>query len=203
VKQPFPSFSTEEGMQINESDEQEENADSPIEESLEQYSNVTIERELHSLKHQLPSILTDEGIQIDPSNGHEENADAAIDKSLEPDSNVTVKRELHRQKQLLPSILTEEGMQISVVIPGCAFLASSRPKSRTSTRTPRTETKFRGKRHLDDPGDGRNAVLPSDVYERFSRSIEINSAPESSLAHAGPAEDASDRERAIATLSAN
>jgi hypothetical protein len=47
VKQPFPSFSTEEGMQINESDEHDENANSAIDESREPDSNVTVERDLH------------------------------------------------------------------------------------------------------------------------------------------------------------
>jgi hypothetical protein len=35
-------------MQIDESDEQFENAPSPIDESLESNPNVTVERELHS-----------------------------------------------------------------------------------------------------------------------------------------------------------
>jgi hypothetical protein len=46
-KHRSPRLSTEEGMQIDESDEQEENADLAIEESLELDSNVTVERELH------------------------------------------------------------------------------------------------------------------------------------------------------------
>jgi hypothetical protein len=46
-KQNLPSVSTDEGMQIDESDEQEENADSPIDESLESDSNLTVERDSH------------------------------------------------------------------------------------------------------------------------------------------------------------
>jgi hypothetical protein len=63
-KQLWPSFSTEEGMQINESDEQEANAssltdgrnkqlekaDASIDESVEPDSNVTVERDLHRHK---------------------------------------------------------------------------------------------------------------------------------------------------------
>jgi hypothetical protein len=89
----MPSLSTEEGMQIDESDEHKENADSPIDESLEPDLNVTVERDLHSKKHIVPSFSTEEGMQIDESDGQDENADFSIDKSLEPDSNVTVERE--------------------------------------------------------------------------------------------------------------
>jgi hypothetical protein len=46
-KQWSPSISTEEGMQIDESDEHFENAYSPIDESLEPDSNVTVETERH------------------------------------------------------------------------------------------------------------------------------------------------------------
>jgi hypothetical protein len=47
-KQYLPRRSTDEGMQIDESDEQFKNADSSIDESLEPDSNVTAERDLHS-----------------------------------------------------------------------------------------------------------------------------------------------------------
>jgi hypothetical protein len=50
-------------MQIDESDEQYANADSPIDESRESDSNVIVERELHPRKH-WPSFSTDEGMQI-------------------------------------------------------------------------------------------------------------------------------------------
>jgi hypothetical protein len=53
-------------MQIDESDEQQENASAPIDESLESDSNVTIERELHSQKDQFPSVSTEEGTHIRP-----------------------------------------------------------------------------------------------------------------------------------------
>jgi hypothetical protein len=49
-KQLLPSVSTEEGMQIDESDGQNENAYSPIDERVESDSNVTVERDLHSPK---------------------------------------------------------------------------------------------------------------------------------------------------------
>jgi hypothetical protein len=46
-KDNLPSVSTESGMQIDESDEQEKNDNSAIDESLELDSNVTVEREQH------------------------------------------------------------------------------------------------------------------------------------------------------------
>jgi hypothetical protein len=46
LKQRSQSCSTEEGIQIDESDEQLENANFAIHESLEFDSNVTVEREL-------------------------------------------------------------------------------------------------------------------------------------------------------------
>jgi hypothetical protein len=50
LKQYWQIFSTEEGIQIDESTEQFENADSSIHKSLESDSNVIALRELHPLK---------------------------------------------------------------------------------------------------------------------------------------------------------
>jgi hypothetical protein len=54
-------------MQIDESDEQDQKADSSIDESREPDSNVTLERDLHPWKQYLPSFSTEEGMQIDES----------------------------------------------------------------------------------------------------------------------------------------
>jgi hypothetical protein len=75
------SFSTDEGMQIDESDEHHENADSSIHESLEHDSNVIVERDLQQQKHSLQSVRTDEGMQIDESDEQYENADCPIRKT--------------------------------------------------------------------------------------------------------------------------
>jgi HPt (histidine-containing phosphotransfer) domain-containing protein len=82
-------------MQIDESDEQQQNAYSSIDKSLESDSNVTVERDLHSKKDHLPSVSTDEGMQIDESDEQRLNAYSSMDESLERDSNVTVERDLH------------------------------------------------------------------------------------------------------------
>jgi HPt (histidine-containing phosphotransfer) domain-containing protein len=66
-KQSLPSISAEEGMKIDESDEQSRNAQSAIDEGREPDSNVTVERDLHSEKQYLPSISTEEGMKIDES----------------------------------------------------------------------------------------------------------------------------------------
>jgi hypothetical protein len=59
------SLSTDEGIQIDWSDEHCENADSPRSESLQPHSNAAEERALHSLKHDLEIVSTDEGNEID------------------------------------------------------------------------------------------------------------------------------------------
>jgi hypothetical protein len=59
---------TEEGIQIDESDEQSENARPSIHESLESDSNLTVERDLHSLKQDSQIFSTEEGIQM-PTGG--------------------------------------------------------------------------------------------------------------------------------------
>jgi hypothetical protein len=46
-KQFLARLSTDEGMQIDESDEQNQNADLSMNESLEPDSNVTVERDSH------------------------------------------------------------------------------------------------------------------------------------------------------------
>jgi hypothetical protein len=51
-------------MQIDESDEQDPNADSSMDESLESDSNVTVERDLQKWKQCLPSLSTEEEMQI-------------------------------------------------------------------------------------------------------------------------------------------
>jgi hypothetical protein len=84
-----PSVSTEEGMQIDESDEQFRNAPSAIDDSLEPGSNVTVERCLHSEKHLAPRSSTDEGRQIDESDEQLKNADSSRRQSREPDSHLT------------------------------------------------------------------------------------------------------------------
>jgi hypothetical protein len=90
-------------MQIDESDEQPENADSAIDESLEPDSNVTVERDLHLEKHHLPRLSTEEGMKIDESDEHQANADSPIDKSLEADSKITVEIVRHSKKHPISS----------------------------------------------------------------------------------------------------
>jgi hypothetical protein len=73
-KQPSQIRSTEEGIQIDESDEQKQNASRSIHESLEPHSNVIVERELHPLKQLSQILSTEEGIRIDESDKQYENA---------------------------------------------------------------------------------------------------------------------------------
>jgi hypothetical protein len=57
-------FSIEEGKQIDESDEQSQNAEFSIHESLEPDSNVIVESELHLSKPWSQILSTEEGTQI-------------------------------------------------------------------------------------------------------------------------------------------
>jgi hypothetical protein len=121
------------------------------------------------------------------------NADSARDKRLEPDSNVTIERDLHLQKHHLPRLSIEAGMQIDesdeqleMANSPRAISAPSRLISRTSTRTPPSETKFRGKMLSEPPEKVQDAVLPSDLYVRSS--IEIKSTLDLSVGRSGRAE---------------
>jgi hypothetical protein len=62
-------------MQIDESDEKDENADSSIRESLQPDSNVTLASAVHSLKQNSQSSSTDDGMQIDESDEQDDNND--------------------------------------------------------------------------------------------------------------------------------
>jgi hypothetical protein len=73
-KQYSQIVSTEEGIQIDESDEQAPNAQHPIHESLESDSNVIVAREGHRKKQESQIVSTEEGIQIDENDEQEENA---------------------------------------------------------------------------------------------------------------------------------
>jgi hypothetical protein len=59
--------STEEGIQIDASDEHFQNAESSIHESLEHDSNVTTERTVQKAKHSLQIFSTEEGMKSDES----------------------------------------------------------------------------------------------------------------------------------------
>jgi hypothetical protein len=64
-KQDSEIVSIDEGRQIDSSDEQSENADSPRSESLDPLSNVKVARHSHDLKQELEIVSIEDGIQID------------------------------------------------------------------------------------------------------------------------------------------
>jgi hypothetical protein len=66
-KQPPPSFSREEGIQIDRSEGHVKKAWSSIDESLESDSNVTVERTAQPANECWPSLVIDEGMQTDES----------------------------------------------------------------------------------------------------------------------------------------
>jgi hypothetical protein len=83
------SLVTEEGMRIDESDdERPPNAESQIEESSEPHSKLTIERDRQFAKQDWESSLTEDGIQIEEI-GELRKAPHEIDEREEPGSNAT------------------------------------------------------------------------------------------------------------------
>jgi hypothetical protein len=83
-----------------------------IRESFEAGSNLTVEREAHSLKQDWPSFSTEKGRQIDSSRGQNSNAESSTIDSFDPDSNVTIESPQHALKHDWPMCSTEDGMQI-------------------------------------------------------------------------------------------
>jgi hypothetical protein len=73
LKQDREIVVTDDGRQIEVSDEQEVNADRPRIESLEPLSNATTNRLWQPWKHRSPIASVDDGMQID-ANDDEQNA---------------------------------------------------------------------------------------------------------------------------------
>jgi hypothetical protein len=65
AKQWSPTVSTDEGMQIDRSDEQLEKVDTPRDDSLQSDSKVRCESFPQSMKQDFEIVSTDEGMQID------------------------------------------------------------------------------------------------------------------------------------------
>jgi hypothetical protein len=69
-KTPSPIPESVAGMQIDGSDEQDENAYAPIRESLQPDSNLTLESAVHPLKQRSQRSSTEDGMQTDTKTGH-------------------------------------------------------------------------------------------------------------------------------------
>jgi hypothetical protein len=112
VKQLLQTTSTDDGMQIDESDKQCQNANDLICESFEPGSKVTLDSAWHSVKQRSQRTSTDDGMQIDDSREQKENAESSIRESLEPASNVPLNSEPRFfSKQRPPRIATDDGIQ--------------------------------------------------------------------------------------------
>jgi hypothetical protein len=92
VKQRWPIISTDEGTQIDWSDEHSANAAGPKFESLVPDSNATADSFVQHLKQESAITLIDEGTQIDCSDEHFANAPLPSVESVEADSNETINR---------------------------------------------------------------------------------------------------------------
>jgi hypothetical protein len=101
AKQKSEMISTDDGMQIEGSNEQLENADLPKFETIHPLSNVTSESSLHEAKHDFGIVSIKEGIQIafsdDQENVHsprletrhpvsKRRTDTAVQRQKQPDS---------------------------------------------------------------------------------------------------------------------
>jgi hypothetical protein len=73
-KHDEPIISTEDGIQIDTSDEHPENARSSIRRTFEPDSNITDESETQPRKHSRGTISTNAGMHIDSSDEQFENA---------------------------------------------------------------------------------------------------------------------------------
>jgi hypothetical protein len=98
-------------MQIDPSDEQEENADSPRIETRLPVSNVRLESLQQSAKHNLEMVSTEDGMQIDSTHGQLQNADSPRIETRLPLSNVTRDRNDNPAKYESEIISIDDGMQ--------------------------------------------------------------------------------------------
>jgi hypothetical protein len=67
LKQSGLTFSTEKGMQTDESDEQSRNTELSMQDNSDSDSNATTDRDVHPTKQLLDRVLRTEGMQIDES----------------------------------------------------------------------------------------------------------------------------------------
>jgi hypothetical protein len=105
---------TEDGMQINESDERQENVFVSKHEGSKPRSRFTIARRLHSLKHSAPSAATEQGIQIDLNSMQQRMAEGRTSERREPYSNVIGECDPNHPTQASHSSPTDGGMLIIV-----------------------------------------------------------------------------------------
>jgi hypothetical protein len=155
-------------MQIDESDEQNENAHISMRESLQPDSNVTLESAVHLLKQNSQRCSTDDGMQIDESDEQYKNACISICESLQPDSNVTFESALHELKQDSQRCTTDDGMQIDESDEHdenaeSAIRESLQPDSNVTLESPVHPLKVRSQRCSIDDGmqaDTKTGCLP-------------------------------------------
>jgi hypothetical protein len=88
-------LSTDDGIQIEESLEQPENAQRPIRDNLELDSKVIEARDVQTRQQFRQSLSRDEGKQMDKSDEQWEKAERPRRDSLESDSKVTEERDEH------------------------------------------------------------------------------------------------------------
>jgi hypothetical protein len=111
-KQAEQTLVTDEGMQMDSSDEHPKNAADAKTATRLSASKVTAESAVQSEKHFSEISASDDGIQMDVSETHFENAARPTPKSREPTSNVRIERSSHDSKQRSEICSTDEGIQI-------------------------------------------------------------------------------------------
>jgi hypothetical protein len=101
-------------MHMQPNSRQLENKNGAIDESLDPFSIVTVERLSQSRKEFSPVVVTDEGMQIDVNPKHRKKADSSIRESREPASKITTERKVQLAKTEAQRTATVLGMQIDI-----------------------------------------------------------------------------------------
>jgi hypothetical protein len=135
TKPQLPSVSTDEGIQIDESDEQPANDDSPMHQSREGLSKITVERDRHSEKQLWQRLSTANGMQSDRSAEHLENTKSLIDETSDPVSKTTLLIVWQPVKQPIPNSLMRFGMRSSTTSPKIALIETH---SGSTTKFPKS-----------------------------------------------------------------
>jgi hypothetical protein len=172
-------ISTDEGIQIDESDEQYPNADCSIRESLDSLSKLTFDKVRQFQKLPPQMISTDEGIQIDESDEQCANAHFSIRESLDSFSKLTFDKVRHSQKLGSQMISTEDGMRLSRFTSSDSRTLVSFTSLPVKTR-PSKQITLRAISAVAPVGRTQETFSPSISYSTPSNFIEKISADESS-----------------------
>jgi hypothetical protein len=143
AKHLTPTYSTDRGSVIGQSDRQAENKPSSIRTNFESAGKITLTSRLQPSKHPIPRFSTDEGTVID-SSPLSRNARHLIEVNSEFEQNEITFRDLHNEKHSFPTHLTDDGM---LIVSSCSQLLNDRRFTKRTFEFAPKET-FRSDSHL-------------------------------------------------------